>query len=262
MNVSNVDHVTVYIWKPSFLLRTQVCLCQRWKCKMWCGTSSRNQWKRKDELHPQKKWKRNRQTFLSNPNPRNKYPRKRTASQKSPGLWCSHAIGLHHLDLAYFLIFFYSLLYWSQFPRAAVRHTPGKQTTQELYIQSSLPSGQHPKGETRAETETWVIPEGRLGSFASVPHLVSDMFDPTVDGKLEDGRPSLLVKLLSSSSVPELGHSSGSEGEKEFAAPEWDVPLSKNSLRKTRAKIFLFRPSYHWECSAKGLPFVPPHRSR
>ncbi|XP_071779528.2 transmembrane protein 131 [Centroberyx gerrardi] len=48
-------------------------------------------------------------------------------------------------------------------------------------------------------------------------------------GKLEDGRPSLLVKLLSSGSVPELGHSSSSEGEKEFASPEWDLPLPKIS---------------------------------
>ncbi|XP_008291547.1 transmembrane protein 131 isoform X1 [Stegastes partitus] len=52
-----------------------------------------------------------------------------------------------------------------------------------------------------------------------------------LDGKLEDGRPSLLAKLLSSGSVPELGHSSSSEGEKEFASPEWDVPLSKNSIQ-------------------------------
>ncbi|KAM3619817.1 uncharacterized protein V6R79_014017 [Siganus canaliculatus] len=47
-------------------------------------------------------------------------------------------------------------------------------------------------------------------------------------GKLEEGRPP---KLLSSGSVPELGHSSSSEGEKEFASPEWDVPLSKNSMQ-------------------------------
>ncbi|XP_044055293.1 transmembrane protein 131 [Siniperca chuatsi] len=52
------------------------------------------------------------------------------------------------------------------------------------------------------------------------------------DGKLEDGRPSLFAKLLSSGSVPELGHSSSSEGEKEFASPEWDVPLSKNSVQE------------------------------
>ncbi|XP_041791179.1 transmembrane protein 131 isoform X2 [Chelmon rostratus] len=50
-------------------------------------------------------------------------------------------------------------------------------------------------------------------------------------GKLEEGRPALLAKLLSSGSVPELGHSSSSEGEKEFAPPEWDVPLSKNSVQ-------------------------------
>ncbi|XP_056131690.1 transmembrane protein 131 [Lampris incognitus] len=50
-----------------------------------------------------------------------------------------------------------------------------------------------------------------------------------VTGKLEDGRPSLLVKLLSNGSVPELGHSSSSEGEKEFTSPEWDLPLPKIS---------------------------------
>lgn len=42
----------------------------------------------------------------------------------------------------------------------------------------------------------------------------------------------MLSKLLSSGSVSEPGHSSSSEGEKEFAAPEWDVPLTKNSLRE------------------------------
>ncbi|XP_026200619.1 transmembrane protein 131 isoform X2 [Anabas testudineus] len=50
-------------------------------------------------------------------------------------------------------------------------------------------------------------------------------------GKLEDRRPPLFPKLFSSGSVPELGHSSSSEGEKEFASPEWDVPLSKNSVQ-------------------------------
>ncbi|XP_075901839.1 transmembrane protein 131 isoform X4 [Nelusetta ayraudi] len=50
-------------------------------------------------------------------------------------------------------------------------------------------------------------------------------------GKLEEVRPTLLSKLLSSGSVSEPGHSSSSEGEKEFAAPEWDVPLTKNSLQ-------------------------------
>lgn len=79
-------------------------------------------------------------------------------------------------------------------------------------------------------------PRNTIRLFASAPDLVSDMFDLTVDGKLEDARPSLLSKLMSSNSVPELGHSSGSEGEKEFAPPEWDVPISKSSLRKTRSQ--------------------------
>ena len=65
---------------------------------------------------------------------------------------------------------------------------------------------------------------------------VCDTCALTVDGKLEDARPSLLAKLLSSGSVPELGHSSSSEGEKEFPSPEWDVPLSKNSIRKSRSE--------------------------
>ncbi|XP_019207024.1 transmembrane protein 131 isoform X4 [Oreochromis niloticus] len=47
---------------------------------------------------------------------------------------------------------------------------------------------------------------------------------PRLDGKLEDGRPSFFPK------ASELGHSSSSEGEKECASPEWDVPLSKNSI--------------------------------
>lgn len=64
------------------------------------------------------------------------------------------------------------------------------------------------------------------------------MFAVTVDEKMEDGRPSFFAKLLSSGSAPELGHSSGSEGEKEFAAPEWDMPISKNSIRKSRHDSF------------------------
>lgn len=79
--------------------------------------------------------------------------------------------------------------------------------------------------------------------FASIQQRnVCEMFFMTADGKLEDGRPSLLAKLLSSGSVPELGHSSSSEGEKEFASPEWDVPLSKNSVRKSRSETTLSCP--------------------
>lgn len=65
---------------------------------------------------------------------------------------------------------------------------------------------------------------------------VCNMFVLAVDGKPEDGRPSLFTKLLSSGSVPELGHSSSSEGEKEFASPEWDVPLPANGVRKSTSE--------------------------
>ncbi|XP_020486948.2 LOW QUALITY PROTEIN: transmembrane protein 131 [Labrus bergylta] len=80
-----------------------------------------------------------------------------------------------------------------------------------------------------------------------------------LDGKLEEGRPSLLTKLFTSGSVPELGHSSSSEGEKEFASPEWDVPLSKNcvqadslqqiSLQTINADPFLKRSVTAGTCS-------------
>ncbi|XP_076004717.1 transmembrane protein 131 isoform X2 [Genypterus blacodes] len=76
--------------------------------------------------------------------------------------------------------------------------------------------------------------------------------------KMEDGRPSLLAKLLSSSSVPELGHSSSSEGEKDFAPPEWDVPFTKSvqadslqqiSIQTMNADLFLKRSSTARPCS-------------
>ncbi|XP_051928946.1 transmembrane protein 131 isoform X1 [Hippocampus zosterae] len=54
--------------------------------------------------------------------------------------------------------------------------------------------------------------------------------NPKLEAKLEEGRSSLLAKLLSGS-VQELGHSSSSEGEKEFASPEWDIPVCKNSVQ-------------------------------
>uniref|UniRef100_A0A8C6TDC6 Transmembrane protein 131 n=1 Tax=Neogobius melanostomus TaxID=47308 RepID=A0A8C6TDC6_9GOBI len=69
-----------------------------------------------------------------------------------------------------------------------------------------------------------------------------------LDGKSEEGRPSLLAKMLSSGSVPELGHSSSSEGEKEFASPEWDIPennipgsLQQISIQTINADPFLKR---------------------
>nr|XP_040040535.1 LOW QUALITY PROTEIN: transmembrane protein 131 [Gasterosteus aculeatus aculeatus] len=82
---------------------------------------------------------------------------------------------------------------------------------------------------------------------------------PRFDGKLEEGRPSLLAKLLSSGPMPELGHSSSSDGEKDSAAPEWDVPLSKNcvqadslqqiSLQTINADPFLKRSATAGACT-------------
>lgn len=68
--------------------------------------------------------------------------------------------------------------------------------------------------------------------------MCCDLFDLAVDGKQEEGRPSLLSKLLSSGSVPELGHSSSSEGEKDFTSPEWDIPVSKISVRKCKPESY------------------------
>ncbi|XP_030582936.1 transmembrane protein 131 isoform X2 [Archocentrus centrarchus] len=45
-----------------------------------------------------------------------------------------------------------------------------------------------------------------------------------LDGRLEDGGTSFFPK------VTEPGHSSSSEGEKECASPEWDVPFPPNSI--------------------------------
>ncbi|XP_061680776.1 transmembrane protein 131 isoform X2 [Syngnathoides biaculeatus] len=82
---------------------------------------------------------------------------------------------------------------------------------------------------------------------------------PSVEGKLEEGRSTLLAKLLSSSSAQEFGHSSSSEGEKEFATPEWDIPICKNavqadslqqlSLQTLNADPFLKRSSTAGACS-------------
>ncbi|KAM4547800.1 transmembrane protein 131 isoform 1-T1 [Odontesthes bonariensis] len=85
-----------------------------------------------------------------------------------------------------------------------------------------------------------------------------------LDGKLEDGRPSLLAKLLSSSSVPELGHSSSSEGEKEFAPPEWDVPLSKNSIQEDslqQISLQTINADHFLKRSATAGTYSPPPTS-
>uniref|UniRef100_A0A8C7M8P7 Transmembrane protein 131 n=1 Tax=Oncorhynchus kisutch TaxID=8019 RepID=A0A8C7M8P7_ONCKI len=86
----------------------------------------------------------------------------------------------------------------------------------------------------------------------SLPHLNSSDLPC---GKLEDSCPFPVVKRLSngSVSVSELDHSSSSEGEKEFAATEWDNPLltrttnqadslQQTSLQTMNADTFLKRP--------------------
>ncbi|XP_031678147.1 transmembrane protein 131 [Oncorhynchus kisutch] len=90
----------------------------------------------------------------------------------------------------------------------------------------------------------------------SLPHLNSSDCSVLVPcGKLEDSCPFPVVKRLSngSVSVSELDHSSSSEGEKEFAATEWDNPLltrttnqadslQQTSLQTMNADTFLKRP--------------------
>ncbi|XP_060941344.1 transmembrane protein 131-like [Limanda limanda] len=69
-----------------------------------------------------------------------------------------------------------------------------------------------------------------LHPFTNIPKT-KPLQKKRFDGRLEDGCPSLLAKLLSSGgSAPKAGHSSSSEGEKELFSPEWGVPVSKNSV--------------------------------
>ncbi|KAJ8256199.1 hypothetical protein COCON_G00200630 [Conger conger] len=85
-------------------------------------------------------------------------------------------------------------------------------------------------------------------------------------GKSEDCRPLPLGKFRSNGSVPELGNSSSSEGEKDSPPPEWDsVPLLKSgstadslqqiSIQTMNADPFLKRPISAISCS----PPPPPH---
>uniref|UniRef100_A0A672RRE5 Transmembrane protein 131 n=1 Tax=Sinocyclocheilus grahami TaxID=75366 RepID=A0A672RRE5_SINGR len=72
-------------------------------------------------------------------------------------------------------------------------------------------------------------------------------------GKMSDDRPSPLGKFVVNGSMQELGHSSGSDGEKESPPPEWDDPLIKTgspadslqqiSMQTMHADPFLKGPS-------------------
>lgn len=124
--------------------------------------------------------------------------------------------------------------------------TTGKMTeeTSNVSMKPKTKKQEATKKETQSENSSllelpYVTPlENKRKSFTSKAlHPLNNtpktrpLQKQRLNGKLEDRRPSLFAKLLSSGSVPELGHSSSSEGEKEFASPEWDVPLSKNSIQ-------------------------------
>uniref|UniRef100_A0A673J6H8 Transmembrane protein 131-like n=1 Tax=Sinocyclocheilus rhinocerous TaxID=307959 RepID=A0A673J6H8_9TELE len=74
-----------------------------------------------------------------------------------------------------------------------------------------------------------------------------------ISGKMSDDRPSPLGKFVVNGSMQELGHSSGSEGEKESPPPEWDDPFNKTgspadslqqiSMQTMHADPFLKGPS-------------------
>lgn len=114
-----------------------------------------------------------------------------------------------------------------ELPYVPMENKPRKSfTSKALHPLNAIPKTR-PLQKQRRELHSDAV-----AASASPPHAVIDMLALAVDGKVEDRRPSLLAKLFSNGSVPELGHSSSSEGEKEFASPEWDVPLSKNSVRK------------------------------
>ncbi|XP_057696827.1 transmembrane protein 131 isoform X2 [Corythoichthys intestinalis] len=116
-------------------------------------------------------------------------------------------------------------------------------------LESSLDSQYLELTENKQRKSCMSKPTHHLSS----PPRIKPSPNPKLEGKLEEGKSSLLGKLLSSSSMQELGHSSSSEGEKEFALPEWDIPISKNSvqadslqqisLQTLNADPFLKRPS-------------------
>lgn len=112
-----------------------------------------------------------------------------------------------------------------------IKPKPKKQTPAKKEIQAEKSSSLELPYVTPLENkQRKTFTPKALHGLTNIPKTRPLQKQRPVDGKQEEGRSSLFVKMLSSSgSVPELGHSSSSEGEKEFAAPEWDVPLSKNS---------------------------------
>ncbi|KAI1885093.1 hypothetical protein AGOR_G00216640 [Albula goreensis] len=123
----------------------------------------------------------------------------------------------------------------------------------------------HPALASGPKTKTL---QRQKGDFEVQPFsMVSSPTSPVSCGKLEDCRPSPLVKLLSGSLGQELGHSSSSEGEKDSSPPEWDsVPLhnshsSTDSLQQISLQTMNADPFLKRSISAVSRTCSPPPTS-
>lgn len=77
--------------------------------------------------------------------------KERQPSRKVQVCWFNHVMSYSVKCGALFLLISLSFFFTPQFSGAAICHTPGEQTTQELHI-----TCQHPKDKTNAETQMWV----------------------------------------------------------------------------------------------------------
>uniref|UniRef100_A0A8C1WF82 Transmembrane protein 131 n=1 Tax=Cyprinus carpio TaxID=7962 RepID=A0A8C1WF82_CYPCA len=85
-----------------------------------------------------------------------------------------------------------------------------------------------------------------------------------VSGKISDDRPAPLGKFIVNGSMQELGHSSGSEGEKDSPPPEWDVPLNKtdnHSLQQISMQTMHADPFLKGSSSVMTRTCTPPPTS-
>uniref|UniRef100_A0A8C1QLV9 Transmembrane protein 131 n=1 Tax=Cyprinus carpio TaxID=7962 RepID=A0A8C1QLV9_CYPCA len=84
-------------------------------------------------------------------------------------------------------------------------------------------------------------------------------------GKIGDDRPSPHGKFIVNGSMQELGHSSGSEGEKDSPPPEWDVPLktgnSADSLQQISMQTMYADPFLKGPSSVMSRTCSPPPTS-
>uniref|UniRef100_A0A9J8D498 Transmembrane protein 131 n=1 Tax=Cyprinus carpio carpio TaxID=630221 RepID=A0A9J8D498_CYPCA len=86
-----------------------------------------------------------------------------------------------------------------------------------------------------------------------------------ISGKIGDDRPSPHGKFIVNGSMQELGHSSGSEGEKDSPPPEWDVPLktgnSADSLQQISMQTMYADPFLKGPSSVMSRTCSPPPTS-